>query len=633
LAAEAIQLVTATHRGILRGVEDGYRQVIAESAATPLLGVATRRQATQAAMSRFADRGLRTFVDRAGRSWQMTSYAEMATRTAVGRAAVEAHGDRLRAAGLSLVIVSNAPHECPVCRPWEGEVLALDGPGGARTVEAGHAVEDGRAVTVRIAGSVEEARLAGFQHPNCRHSLSAFLPGVTTPPVEHSTDPDGYDATQRQREIERGIRRWKQRAAASVTPEGRRAAEARVRDWQARMRDHLAEHPELIRRREREQVGAGNLPSTAPPPPAEAIQAARVRAGDAQTLREMDDEQLAAATRPGVLDDRDLDRIAAEADRRDEQALLERIRPGGRLADDLVSFSDNELARVFPLLDDAQGLRVMAEMDRRDRAGELPGVRPDLVGLSDEQLAERAREHARNGDQAELDAIAAEAHRRDALSRLFPGGELRADLPELGDDDLAWSMTYANTAEQQRIAAEFDRRYPPADIPPAADTGDPVADQAADWAAVGEVVEPAPDPEGWGALASREYDDEFAAAVAAARGDDGDDGDNEDARPQYTRAQIRELYDEYVYTAYLRAEADCRGELLNRRAQSLGVDPVSLWSGPAHVAYSRASEELIEWWAQHGRLTLVEFTEQVTGERSAAAERARQNADDRQRRR
>lgn len=57
----------------------------------------------------------------------MTSYAEMATRTAVGRAAVEAHGDRLRAASLGLVIVSTAPHECPLCAPLEGEVLALDG--------------------------------------------------------------------------------------------------------------------------------------------------------------------------------------------------------------------------------------------------------------------------------------------------------------------------------------------------------------------------------------------------------------------------------------------------------------------------------------------------------------------------
>ncbi|MCX4975012.1 phage minor capsid protein [Streptomyces sp. NBC_00620] len=42
----------------------------------------------QRAMERFSDLGFRTFVDKSGRVWQMTSYAEMATRTSVGRAAV-----------------------------------------------------------------------------------------------------------------------------------------------------------------------------------------------------------------------------------------------------------------------------------------------------------------------------------------------------------------------------------------------------------------------------------------------------------------------------------------------------------------------------------------------------------------
>ncbi|MER7145991.1 phage minor capsid protein [Streptomyces xanthochromogenes] len=260
LAAETIELVTQTHRGILRGVEDGYRQVIAEVSATPLLGVDTRRQATQRAMEQFSDRGLRTFVDRSGRAWQMTSYAEMATRTATGRAAVEGHGDRLRAAGLDLVIVSNAPHECPLCKPFEGRVLSLDGPDGSRTVEVEHATVDDELVRVDILGSVDEARRRGFQHPNCRHSLSAYLPGVTRAPVEHSEDPNGYKASQRQRAIERGIRKWKNRAASAVTPEGKRAAETRVRQWQAKQREHLRQHPELIRRREREQPGAGNLP-------------------------------------------------------------------------------------------------------------------------------------------------------------------------------------------------------------------------------------------------------------------------------------------------------------------------------------------------------------------------------------
>ncbi|MEU9918768.1 hypothetical protein [Streptomyces sp. NPDC051001] len=38
----AAETVTATHRGILRSIEDGYRQVVAEVTAAPLLGTDTR---------------------------------------------------------------------------------------------------------------------------------------------------------------------------------------------------------------------------------------------------------------------------------------------------------------------------------------------------------------------------------------------------------------------------------------------------------------------------------------------------------------------------------------------------------------------------------------------------------------
>jgi hypothetical protein len=210
-------------------------------------------------MRAFADRGIQAFVDRAGRRWSLPSYAEMAVRTATARAATEAHMRTLSEAGVELVVVSDAPRECPLCRPWEGKVLTIGGPAGARTVEVEHAVEDGRMVPVRVAGSLDEARAAGLQHPNCRHSVSMYSPGLTR--IEQATsDPAGYDAGQRQREIERTIRKWKRREAAAITPEAQRVARAKVRQWQGAMRQHLADHPDLRRNRVREQIGAGNLP-------------------------------------------------------------------------------------------------------------------------------------------------------------------------------------------------------------------------------------------------------------------------------------------------------------------------------------------------------------------------------------
>lgn len=622
LAQETVDLVTATHRGILRGVEDGYRQVVAEVAATPLLGIDTRRQATQRAMERFADRGLRTFVDRGGRAWQMTSYAEMAMRTATGRAAVEAHGDKLRAAGLDLVIVSNAPHECPICAPYEGKVLSLDGPGGARTIETEHATEDERTVRVHVAGSVDEARQHGFQHPNCRHSLSAYLPGVTRAPVEASEDPDGYEATQKQRAIERGIRKWKNRAASAVTPEAKRSAEAKVRQWQAKQREHLRQHPELIRRREREQPGASNLPPTSGTagrpgtpsgPGSDPFEAARVRSGDERTLPEMTDEQLGAAIRPGVLDERDLDRIRGEGDRRDEQALLDRIRPNGRLVDNLAEFSDDELARVSTHLGDDDMLRVMAEADRRDIDAALPGARRDLVGMSEQDLAARAR-HVED----DRPAIGAEIHRRRLLAEVFPDGRLAGDLSGIGDDVLGWAVRYASPEDAARIADELDGRYPPAAMPEAAGAHT-VEGQLADRAAVDEALAPAAEPDAWNGLSV----DWYAGMSSTERWIAEREYADMQQRTAYTREQLRDMYREHTWAQYMDAEDATNGYLLSREARAAGVDPGSLFSGPAHVAYARASEELKRYWADNPRMTFVEYEEMVTGQRSAAAETAR----------
>lgn len=637
LAQETVDVVTETHRSILRAVVDIFRRVVSEVTATPLIGTGTRRQATQDAMRRYSDAGLRAFVDRSGRRWQLTSYAEMAVRTSTARAAVEAHARTLTDAGIGLVRVSDAPRECPLCRPWEGEVLALNGPPGPHVVHAEHALHDGQTVRVRVAGSLDAARLAGFQHPNCRHSVSAYLPGVTKV-GDATSDPEGYEAGQRQREIERHIRKYKRRAAGAIGDEQKQAANAKVRKWQGAMRDHLAAHPDLQRLRHREQPGASNLPRRRDrrEPDADFVAAAKVRAGDETTPREMTDAELAAAARSNSLDARALARVEAEADRRDADALRTRVRDAGG---DLTGFGDDELARAVAVLDDTQTLlRVMAEMDRRDSATRLPGVRADLARLSDSDLAARSA----TSDTGELAAIAAEANRRDMLARLFPGGRLSDDLSDASDDELAWAMQYATAAELARIAEQMDARdEQPGPLPTPATSGDAVLDLLADRNALADAMRPAPDPDGWGA-----YADDDALTHPAGAGDTPSDtasdeatgpsdtaSDEEDEGPRLTRAAARALYDEYVYRQYLQAEDDCRGYLLNQRATAAGIDPVTLFSGPARIAYARASDELKEWWAAHGRLTQAEFVEQATGQRQRWAASARISEAEQQNRR
>lgn len=251
--------LSGTHLPVLRWAVDSYRDVVAEGDLAPvLLGVATRRAGTQRAWERLLQQGVKGFTDTAGRNWNLATYTEMATRTGVAQAAVEGHLDRLAAAKLDLVIVSNAPQECVRCRPWEGKVLARAGVVGAREVEMRHAIT-GAPVQVEVAGTVAEAIAAGLMHPNCRHSLSAYLPGLTRIPT-NTEDPKGDAARQKLRALERDVRKARLLEAGALTPEAKKAATAKVRAGQAAIREHVAATRALgiMRKPERERINLGH---------------------------------------------------------------------------------------------------------------------------------------------------------------------------------------------------------------------------------------------------------------------------------------------------------------------------------------------------------------------------------------
>lgn len=258
LAAALIDDIGARHSNVLRHVLDVYREVIQRATAVSIAGGMTRRQAAQHAYQRLVDQGVTSFVDSAGRRWRLSSYVEMATRTVTQRAAVQGQTDRLTTLGVDLVIISDSPRECPICRPHEGRVYSISG-GQRGRVELPSMVGSGT-VTVDIAGSLAEARADGLFHPNCTHSARSFLPGATRRPPRPTANPDGYKAKERQRAIERQIRKWKEREIAALDPDAAAVARAKVRAWQKALRDHLKANPELKRLPYRETPGAGNLP-------------------------------------------------------------------------------------------------------------------------------------------------------------------------------------------------------------------------------------------------------------------------------------------------------------------------------------------------------------------------------------
>jgi hypothetical protein len=109
---------------------------------------------------------------------------------------------------------------------WQGKVYALHGKGSAEANEAvGYEIQN-------FADTTGYGEVDGIGGVNCRHRFFAFFPGITTQAAEHYDEDKNaeiYQATQKQRRLERNIRRWKKvrdaMKAMEDTPETMEAAD------------------------------------------------------------------------------------------------------------------------------------------------------------------------------------------------------------------------------------------------------------------------------------------------------------------------------------------------------------------------------------------------------------------------
>lgn len=197
----------------------------------------TRKDAAADLLRGYARKGITGFTDAAGRSWDLVSYAEMVSRTTLAQTVVDSYLEQLDANGHDLVIVSDAPEECPLCRPFEGRILSIRGPAGQRVVDG---------VRVSVFATVAGAVSAGLHHPNCRHRLNRYQPGVTKP-IRVTRDPEASKLREQQRYRERQIRADKRAVLAAEAAGGKSgpaavAARAKLRKRQAEFKAWREHH-------------------------------------------------------------------------------------------------------------------------------------------------------------------------------------------------------------------------------------------------------------------------------------------------------------------------------------------------------------------------------------------------------
>jgi hypothetical protein len=228
---------------LLRQADDVYRQTIFKTHLYLQSGATTLNQAVDMATKDFLEKGFNCVVYKNGARVNIASYAEMALRTASQRATFMGEGKKRDEWNLHLVVVSAHANTCKFCLPWQGKVLIDDVYSNGSKADGDYPL-------------LSEAMKENFLHPNCRHSLATYFPGITELPeaVDNDKALKNYEAEQKQRHMERQIRRWKRISAGEVDKSNEMSSSSKVKEWQGKLRQHLADNPHLRRDYEREKL-------------------------------------------------------------------------------------------------------------------------------------------------------------------------------------------------------------------------------------------------------------------------------------------------------------------------------------------------------------------------------------------
>lgn len=240
-------------KAIYRKMDDVYRKMVAKVEFQMSTGAMSLDKAIDKATEDFLDKGINCIVykNKDGsplRVVNITTYAEMALRTASQRAVFLGEGSKRDKLGVHLVCVSAHANACEMCMKWQGLVLIDD--------VFSHPSEE---YIVKYKGKYEllsKAIKEGLLHPNCRHTLFTYFEGITKIPtiIDNDVVMKNYAAEQKQRMLENKIRKAKRIVEGVVSEEEHTEAVSSLREHQKALRNHLKAHPELKRHQHREKI-------------------------------------------------------------------------------------------------------------------------------------------------------------------------------------------------------------------------------------------------------------------------------------------------------------------------------------------------------------------------------------------
>jgi hypothetical protein len=238
-AKTTFNLVNTT---MLQQAEDAYLNILNQTVGKVLTGVQTPQQALRETVSRWAEHGIPALI-RKGRRWTPEAYISMVMRSMSNKIANDMQFARMDDYGVDLIEVSSHLDARPKCAPYQGRIYS----------------RSGNHRKYPPFSSTSYGDPAGLLGVNCRHVIYPYIEGVSKQrfhPYDLNEVSKAYKQSQKQRYLERQIRQAKRELKmmeALGDQEGIKAAKAKVRERQARMREFINETGRK-RNYEREQV-------------------------------------------------------------------------------------------------------------------------------------------------------------------------------------------------------------------------------------------------------------------------------------------------------------------------------------------------------------------------------------------
>lgn len=244
-------------RASLRYMDDVYRRTILRTATALNAGGMTYQKAVDEATKDFLAQGINCVEYANGRCVNIASYAEMALRTCATRAMLMGEARKREALGVDTVLVSQYGACSDTCLPWQGRVYIDDvfqNYNGPRGGSFGVSRNGKQYMFLSI------AMKGGLFHPNCRHTISTWVEGISRKPepmdIAEIERTNKLEAVQRR--MEWAIRKAKRKASGLQDPAARKEAKAQVRQLQADLREFISDNGDVLRRdywRERDSLG------------------------------------------------------------------------------------------------------------------------------------------------------------------------------------------------------------------------------------------------------------------------------------------------------------------------------------------------------------------------------------------